>query len=436
MIRNQDNWKIVRIDDLKAKEQGSIAIGPFGSRMKSEVYTQSGVPIIRGNNLGKGKHPSGDFVFVPEDFAKQLGNANVYEGDLVFPHRGNIGEVGVVANGHFVLSTSLMKLSVDRTLVNPFYLYYFFRSNLGRYELLKNSSTVGTPGIATPLTSLRGIEVPLPSLPVQDSIANILGTLDDKIALNQRRCETLEAMVQGLFKSWFLDFEPVRAKAEGRNPGLPKHIFALFPSAFQGSDLGPIPEGWKHFRLPEILDINPTRFLRKGDAAPYLDMANMPIDGHSPSDVTKRPFGSGTRFMNGDTLMARITPCLENGKTAFVDFLEKDEVGWGSTEYIVLRPKPPMPPEFAYCLARSQVFREFAIKSMTGSSGRQRVATELLNHYAIVTPPPEVFQTFGMLIKPLFERARVLSDEAVVLAKKRDLLLPELLNGNLIALNE
>ena len=105
---------------------------------------------------------------------------------------------------------------------------------------------------------------------------------------------------------------------------------------------------------------------------PYLDMANMPTKGHVPGTVIDRPFGSGMRFTNGDTLVARITPCLENGKTAYVDFLPRDRIGWGSTEYIVMRPMPPLPNEFAYCLARSTGFREFAIQNMTGTSGRQR----------------------------------------------------------------
>ena len=91
-----------------------------------------------------------------------------------------------------------------------------------------------------------------------------------------------------------------------------------------------------------MIEVNPPRILRKGDVAPYLDMANMPTQGHSPDKVIDRAFGSGMKFINGDTLVARITPCLENGKTAFVDFLKEGQVGWGSTEYIVLRPKPPI----------------------------------------------------------------------------------------------
>ena len=171
--------------------------------------------------------------------------------------------------------------------------------------------------------------------------------------------------------------------------------------------------------------------LRKGVEAPYLDMANMPTQGHSADDVVDRAFGSGMRFINGDTLVARITPCLENGKAAFVDFLQDDQVAWGSTEYIVLRPKSPLPEEFAYCLARSEEFRDFAIQSMTGSSGRQRVPAESLAHFRVAVPPQPVAESFGRAVKPRFARASAAVRESRTLAALRDSLLPNLISGEL-----
>jgi type I restriction enzyme S subunit len=135
--------------------------------------------------------------------------------------------------------------------------------------------------------------------------------------------------------------------------------------------------------------------------------------------------------MNGDTLLARITPCLEHGKTAFVDFLEEGQVGWGSTEFIVLRPKEPLPPEFSYCLARSEAFRDFAVQAMTGTSGRQRVQTEALAHYVLVAPPAPVAEAFGRAVEPLFVRASKLACESRTLAGLRDALLPKLIRGEI-----
>lgn len=183
--------------------------------------------------------------------------------------------------------------------------------------------------------------------------------------------------------------------------------------------------------LPELIEVNPARALRKGDVAPYLDMANMPTRGHSPDSVIERPFGSGMRFVNDDTLVARITPCLENGKTAFVDFLRDGQVGWGSTEYIVLHPKAPLPAEFAYCLARSDRFRDFAIQSMTGSSGRQRVPAESLAHFLLVDAKRPVAELFGRFVQPILTRAGAATRESRTLSALRDTLLPKLISGEL-----
>jgi type I restriction enzyme S subunit len=138
------------------------------------------------------------------------------------------------------------------------------------------------------------------------------------------------------------------------------------------------------------------------------------------------------RFTNGDTLLARITPCLENGKTAFVDFLAEGVIGWGSTEYIVLRPKAHVPEEFGYLLARDDRFREFAIQHMTGTSGRQRVPANALNHFRLAVPRGEdLFAAFGAAVKPLFARSSAAVRESRTLATLRDSLLPRLISGEL-----
>lgn len=263
----------------------------------------------------------------------------------------------------------------------------------------------------------------------QHAIANILGSLDDKIELNRKMNETFEAMARAVLKSWFIDFDPVRAKSKGRDPGLPNEIAEIFPREFEDSELGEIPKGWEVKALPEIIDINPLRSLRKGEEAPYVDMKNMPNQGHRPSAWILRPFGSGMKFLNGDTLLARITPCLENGKTAFVDFLAEGQVGWGSTEYIVLSPKPPLPEYFGYLLARDERLRNFAIGNMTGSSGRQRVPADCFSNFLIATPSAEIAEVFGKMISNLQTAIKMKDEESATLTAIRDELLPKLISG-------
>ncbi len=424
-------WMTASIQEISEK----VAMGPFGSSIKVETFVSQGVPVISGQHLRGARLEDGEYNFISLEHADKLANANVRRGDVIFTHAGNIGQVAYIPESskhdRYVISQRQFYMRPDLNKVLPEFITYYFTSSEGQHKLLANTSSSGVPSIAQPVTYLRTIKIPLPPLPEQRAIAHILGTLDDKIELNRRKNETLEAIARALFKSWFVDFDPVRANAKGCGIGLPKHIADLFPDSFEDSELGEIPKGWRAVPLPEAIEVNPTRSLRKGDIAPYLDMANMPTRGHSPDEVIDRPFGSGMRFVNGDTLVARITPCLENGKTAYVDFLEEDQIGWGSTEYIVLRPTPPLPEVYAYCLARSDGFREFAIQSMTGSSGRQRVPAESLSHFHVILPSRKVAEQFGKFIQPNFARASSVAQEVRTLTALRNTLLPKLISGEL-----
>jgi type I restriction enzyme S subunit len=303
------------------------------------------------------------------------------------------------------------------------------------YALLASDITSYLTGAVMPkLTqgNMNLIEIPCPPRDVQDQIVGVLGSLDDRINLLRETNTTLEAMAQALFKSWFVDFDPVHAKMQGRAPeGMDKATAALFPNSFEESELGAVPKGWKWMPLSVAYEINPTRKLKKGDTAPYLDMAGVQTQGHSVSGVVQREMGSGTKFMNGDTLLARITPCLENGKTAFVDFLPNDQTGWGSTEFVVLRPKDPLPQYHAYLLARHPAFREHAIRSMSGTSGRQRIQNDVLSQFHIALPNEPVANVFSELVMTIQQSIREGHQQATTLSDLRDTLLPRLISGQL-----
>ena len=314
--------------------------------------------------------------------------------------------------------------------VDQGFLFYFMASQ--PFVDFADSGSEGTRMPRTQWDWVSKYEIPLPSLSEQRRIAHTLEILDDKIELNRQMNETLEATARAIFKSWFVDFDPVQAKMEGREPvGMDAETAALFPSDFQDSPLGEIPEGWEVLPLPEVIEVNPRRVLKKGAIAPYLHMENLPKQGHRPNTWTDRKFNSGTKFINGDTLLARITPCIENGKTALVDFLAEDEIGWGSTEYIVLRPKPPLPIEFGYYLARSDDLRAFAIHNMTGTTGRQRVPHSCFDYYQLPVPTEQVAQRFGEIVQPVMEKIRFNSKQSRTLVEIREVLLPKLLSGEI-----
>jgi len=195
--------------------------------------------------------------------------------------------------------------------------------------------------------------------------------------------------------------------------------------------LGGIPEGWQVGHLRDLLHCNPRRSLKKGTIAPYLDMKNVPTSGHIADEVVDREMGSGTKFVNGDTLLARITPCLENGKTAYIDFLDEGHVGWGSTEYIVIRPQNEYPESLGYLIARNSEFRQHAIQSMTGTSGRQRANAKALEELPWLIYPTGVVCAFDRLGGGYLKLAKSYGNKSKNLSQLRDTLLPKLLSGEL-----
>mgnify|MGYP002132534743 CR=1 FL=1 len=276
------------------------------------------------------------------------------------------------------------------------------------------------------------LRVQLPPLSEQKAVVDVLKPLDDRITLLRETNTTLETIAQALFKSWFVDFDPVRARQQGFAPeGMDEATAALFPDGFKESELGLMPKGWRLAPLSEAFEINPPRKLKKGEHAPYLDMASVGTLGHVVSGTILREMGSGSKFVNGDTLLARITPCLENGKTAFVDCLPEGQTGWGSTEFVVLRPKAPLPTYFGYLLCRHKSFRDFAIQSMSGTSGRQRIQNDVLGRFLVAIPNPEVAAAFGLIVGGVQQRITANNAQAQTLTTLRDTLLPRLISGQL-----
>ncbi len=427
-------WREATVAELQREGVLLVEDGNHGEyRPRPDEFVNHGVAFIRAADMDGGRVLFGAAAKINEKARQRITKGVGASGDVLLSHKGTVGKVALVPSDAppFVCSpqTTFWR-TLDEGQIDRGYLYAFLRSPAFHAQLATRAGETDMAPYVS-LTSQRGLSIVLPPVPEQRAIAHILGTLDDKIELNRRMNETLEAMARALFKSWFVDFDPVRAKAAGRDPGLPKPIADLFPARLVDSELGEIPADWCVSTLPELIEVNPPRPLRQGEVAPYLDMANMPTRGHSPDAVIERAFGSGMRFRNGDTLVARITPCLENGKTAYVDFLQDGRIAWGSTEYIVLRPKPPLPAEFAYCLARSDGFREFAIQSMTGTSGRQRVPPDSLSHFMIAKPPREVAERFGAFVEPVFARATAAVRQNHALVGLRDTLLPKLISGEL-----
>ena len=268
---------------------------------------------------------------------------------------------------------------------------HFLAYLLSIMELGHLSAQSAQPGLS--VQTLSKLEISLPSLEEQRRIAGILGAIDDKIENNRRINTNLELQAQALFDKTFFEDKDVE-----RNP------------------------------LSDYANINPTRTLRQGVVARYIEMANLPTKGSFPSDWSYKSYGGGCKFANGDTIMARITPCLENGKTAYIDFLEEQEVAFGSTEYIVISAKSGYCPALFYFLARNKEFVDYAVGHMNGSSGRQRVGGVDIANFPMPHITLEDSNKFAEVAMPIMDVIRNNSLENRQLATLRDTLLPKLMN--------
>jgi type I restriction enzyme, S subunit len=427
-----EGWEVRTIDQIKAKTDRAIAIGPFGSRMKSDLYVSNGVPVIRGNNISDTRTLVGDFVYVTPETADELASSNVFPGDLFFPHRGAIGLVGVVPEGgpkRYILSTSLMKLSCNAELVDPLFVFYFFRSDLGRHQLLKHTSTVGTPGIGQPLASLRSISIQLPPLPEQHAIADVLSTLDDKIELNRRMNETLEAMARALFKSWFVDFDPVRARVHGRDPAMSKHLADLFPGSFENSGLGKVPKGWEPATLSDFCLVNSEAWSKESrpNRIKYVDLSNTKwgrIEAINDYDQQDAPSRAQRVLRLRDTIVGTVRPA--NGSYAFI---AQDGLT-ASTGFAVLRPVKAEYAEFAY-LAASAPDNIDRLGHLADGAAYPAIHPEVVAAAKVVKPPDNIMQKFSEIAGPLLAKIASNDHEAHSLATQRDVLLPKLISGEL-----
>ncbi len=224
--------------------------------------------------------------------------------------------------------------------------------------------------------------------------------------------DNLEKQAQAIFKSWFVDFEPFQ------------------DGEFVDSELGMIPKGWNISSLDKCIEFDPREKNEKNKEFRFFDMKSLSTDGMLINEGVRRVISSASCFRNGDTLLAKITPCLENGKTGFVMGLKNGELAKGSTEFIVMRTKGSVSPYWIYCLARNADFRNVAIKSMIGSSGRQRVQLNVLKNYPIVFSQ-KLMNDYHSLVKPFFMKILENKQQIWALTQLRDSLLPKLMSGEL-----
>jgi type I restriction enzyme S subunit len=425
-------WQETTVAELAVKERGTVS-GPFGSSISKRFFVDHGIPVIRGNNLSLGtdgpRFHDDDFVFLMSEKADELASAECKVGDLVFTARGTLGQVGLIPPtarySRYILSANQLRFRPDSAKADARFLYYWFSSP--KMVALMQSRNAGSALPNMNLGALRGLPVVLPPLPDQRAIAHILGTLDDKIELNRRTNETLEAMARALFKSWFVNFDPVRAKAEGRDPGLPKHLADLFPDSFEDSELGEIPRGWRAGKLGDV-GSHPRRGVQPDDIGPdvpYIALEHMPKRSVALSewDLAQEVESNKFAFKKGEVLFGKLRPYFHKVGIAPVD-------GVCSTDIVVVAPKEPQWFSFVLGLVSSD---EFVAYTNAGSTGTKMPRTSWgeMARYDIALPPAGVSRALTERMRSSVDRIILGIHEARTLAALRDALLPKLISGEL-----
>lgn len=411
-------------------------MGPFGSSIKVETFVADGVPVISGQHLqGFTVDDTVGYNFIAEEHADRLKNANVQRGDVVFTHAGNIGQAAMVPHDavydRYVISQRQFYLRCDPEKTIPEYIVAYFKSPQGQHALVANSSQVGVPSIARPVTYLRSIAIPLPPLAEQRAIAGVLGALDDKIEQNRRTARALERLARAIFRAWFVDFEPVKAKAAGATafPSMPQPVFDALPTRFVDSAIGPVPESWVVKPLADIATFLNGLALQKyprrndGEDLRVIKIAELRKGSTDGADLANSDVPAEYVIDDRDLLFSW-SGTLEaefwfGGKGALNQHLFKVT-------------SPHFPSWFCLLWIRQHLswFRAIAASKATTMGHIKRGH---LQEAQVVVPSAPVLSQADLVIGPLYDVHAQLMIESRKLAAMRDYLLPKLLSGEVRA---
>ena len=389
--RNPEFWKNGNVPWLKTEQLGEKYIYETNEHISEIALKKTSIRVVPKNTLSIAMYGEG----------KTRGNLSIIKKPM---------------------ATNQACCNVE---INPFeadfeYVYYFLKT---QYEDLRNLSS----GVRKNLNSndLKNYPIGLPTtLNEQTRIASVLSVLDAKIEINHSINAELEAMAKTLYDYWFVQFDFPDANGKPYKTSGGKMVY-------NSTLKREIPEGWAEGTAKKLFKFNPTETIKSKQEVRHIDMARLHTSGFMTATPITKKFGGGAKFRNGDVLVARITPCLENGKTGLVTLLNEDEVACGSTEFIVMRGRHQGLEGFGICLARSDYLRKFAIANMTGTSGRKRIEASILETISIPIPPKLILSEFEEYLVSSMAKLTLNTKENQHLTQLRDWLLPMLMNGQI-----
>ena len=403
-MSSDSSWSISTLDNA-----ADFINGDRGKNYPSSSdYVASGIPFVSASDLDGRRIDLSGATFISQGAYDRLGNGKIEQGDILFCLRGSLGKIGLAKGIQKGAIASSLVIIRPKQNVSRDFLYYILSGSTGKTiaRELDNGSVQGNLSVR----ELKQVEIDLPSPQEQKAIAHILGTLDDKIELNRKTNETLEAMAKALFKSWFVDFDPVRAKAEGRSTGLPAEISDLFPDSFEDSELGEIPSGWEVGGLEEFL------VLQRGFDLP----ASQRIKGAYPVVAASGVSGTHNEPM-------AFAPGVVTGRSGVLgkvfyiqtDFFPLNTTLWAKEFRLAT-------PIYGYFLLCDIDFAVFNAGSAVPTLNRNH-----LGSLRFLLPPKALVVSFTDVAVDLMKKKEGIVAETSNLSATRDALLPKLISGEI-----
>lgn len=418
-------WPLVEISTICE----GIFDGPHATPQKTEQG-----PIFLGiSSLNKGRLDLSKLEYLSEDdFKKWTKRITPKAGDLVFSYETRLGEVAMIPEGlRCCLGRRMALMRINQEKAIPEYVLYAYLSPLFQ-DVIRARTIHGSTVDRIPLMEFGTFPIHVPPLDVQSSIASILKALDDRIALLRETNATLEAIAQALFKSWFVDFDPVHANAGTQAPNLPPEIQALFPATFTDNPQGLIPEGWSYVNLGELVcnqsttfrfhGIDKVVFINTGDVSEglFLHQDYVSTDG-LPGQAKKA-------IQRDDILFSEIRP--KNKRFAYVNLDPKDYVV--STKFMVLRAILDISPRYIYQILKQDETIDFFNMIAESRSGTfPQITFDSIQTYQVLKPSKACVDKFIDLVSPIIEQIDLTSERQKELSNLRDTLLPRLISGQL-----
>jgi type I restriction enzyme S subunit len=403
-------WEYTTLGEVCARGGGNVQTGPFGSQLHAADYVSRGVPSIMPQNIGDNRVVREGIAQITVEDAERLNRYRVRPGDVVHSRRGDVERRALIrdAEDGWLCGTGCLRVRFGDGHVNPTFASYYLGDPNVREWVVRHAHGATMPNLNTAI--LSALPFVLPPLSEQRAIAHILGTLDDKIELNRRMNETLEAMARALFKSWFVDFDPVRAEAEGHDPGLPKHLANLFPNSFEDSAVGEIPKGWAARAWGALVTLEYGRALR----------------GYDRQDGAYPVYGTNGRIGTHTEALCPHPGVIIGRKGAYRGVHYCDSPFFAIDTAFYLAPRAAVELRWAYY----ELLRQ-DINSMDSGSAIPSTSREDFCSLPVVAPPPDVQRAFVKVLDPAWRRQRANIEEVATLAALRDTLLLKLISGEI-----